>query len=304
MRRWCRFAAIGVLAAGMMLAFGTNPGMAQSRAHVYLLRGLMNIFSLGMDTLCDELNKRGVYATVHNHSEWQGLADRAAAEYKAGKEGPIVLIGHSLGADAVMEMASYLGRRGIPVALVIPFDGTASYSASSNVARVVNLTQRDYAYMRRGPGFHGSLANVDVSGDASIDHINIDKSPRLHARAISEVLAVVGGHRIAAPATPKPISVSAPAASGEGAAAKPAPTGGVGAKPEAAPSAPAVPAPAKSGDGATKSTEAIKPVADSGTPLIAVPERHGAPAGTEAPAPAPTPRKPVVAPHPALALPD
>jgi hypothetical protein len=41
--------------------------------------------------------------------------------------------------------------------------------------------------MRPGPGFHGSLANVDVSGDPSIDHINIDKSPRLHTRAISEV---------------------------------------------------------------------------------------------------------------------
>src|ERR1700677_2819667 len=50
MRVWWRFTAIGVLAAAMMLALGSNPGMAQSRAHVYLLRGLMNIFSLGMDT--------------------------------------------------------------------------------------------------------------------------------------------------------------------------------------------------------------------------------------------------------------
>ncbi len=48
----------------------------------------------------------------------------AAANYKAGREGPIILIGHSLGADAVMEMADYLGKRGVPVALVVPFDGT------------------------------------------------------------------------------------------------------------------------------------------------------------------------------------
>jgi hypothetical protein len=60
---------------------------------------------------------------------------------------------------------------------------------------VLNLTQRDYAYMRGGPGFHGSLANVDVSSDSSIDHINIDKSPRLHARVVAEVLAVVGNHK-------------------------------------------------------------------------------------------------------------
>ena len=136
---------------------------------------------------------------------------RAAVDFKAGKEGPIILIGHSLGADAVMEMAAYLGRKGIPVALVVPFDGTQSFAASDNVARVLNLTQRNYAYMRRGPGFHGTLANVDVSSDPNIDHINIDKSPRLHARVVSEVLAITGGHRLAAPSGPKPTPASAPA---------------------------------------------------------------------------------------------
>jgi hypothetical protein len=57
------------------------------------------------------------------------------------------------------------------------------------------VTQRDYAYVRGGPGFHGTLANVDVSSDSSIDHINIDKSPRLHTRVVAEVLAVVGNHK-------------------------------------------------------------------------------------------------------------
>src|SRR6516164_2095666 len=104
MRRSWRSTAIGMLVVGI-LALGTNPGAAESRAHVYLLRGLMNIFSLGMDTLAEQLNRRGVYATVHGYGEWQSLADRAAVDFKAGKEGPIILIGHSLGADAVMEMA-------------------------------------------------------------------------------------------------------------------------------------------------------------------------------------------------------
>ncbi len=266
MRRSWRLTAIGVLVVGMMLAFGTNPGAAQSRAHVYLLRGLMNIFSLGMDTLSEQLNRHGVYATVHGYGEWQSLADRAAVDFKAGKEGPIILIGHSLGADAVMEMAAYLGRKGIPVALVVPFDGTQSFAASDNVARVLNLTQRDYAYMRRGPGFHGTLANIDVSSDPSIDHINIDKSPRLHARVISEVLAVVGGHRAATPAAAKPTGLNGTSPAGqEGATAAPA------AKPEAPPAAaPSQGTPAKSGNGADAGTGT--PVAD-GTPIIAVPER-------------------------------
>jgi len=272
MRVWWRFTAIGVLAAAMMVALGSNPGMAQSRAHVYLLRGLMNIFSLGMDTLAAELNKRGVYATVDNHADWQSLADQAAAKYKAGTEGPIILIGHSLGADAVMEMAEYLGNKGVPVALVVPFDGTTSFSASPNIARVLNLTQRDYAYMRRGPGFHGSLINVDVSSDPNIDHLTIDKSPRLHARVISEVLAVVGGHRTIEPGSASPTHASAPApnrAEGEPKAG----AAGEAATPESTPSAPAAPAVrAKTGDGTMNSTAAPKPLADSGTPIIAVPE--------------------------------
>src|SRR5262249_49481993 len=255
MRRSWRLTAISILIIGIMLAFGTNPGRAESRAHVYLLRGLMNIFSLGMDTLTEQLNRHGVYATVHGYSEWQALADRAAADFKAGKEGPIILIGHSLGADAVMEMAAYLGRKGIPVALVVPFDGTQSLAASDNVARVLNLTQRNYAYMRRGPGFKGTLANVDVSSDPNIDHINIDKSRRLHARVVSEVLAVVG-RRIAVPSGPKPAGSE-----------------GGGAKPSATPATPhAAPAPGtsgKAGNGADLGT--ASPLAD-GTPVIALPE--------------------------------
>jgi len=277
MRRSWRLTAIGLLIVGM-LALGTNPGAAESRAHVYLLRGLMNIFSLGMDTLSEQLNRRGVYATVHGYGEWQSLADRAAVDFKAGKEGPIILIGHSLGADAVMEMAAYLGRKGIPVALVVPFDGTQSFAASDNVARVLNLTQRDYAYMRRGPGFHGTLANIDVSSDPSIDHINIDKSPRLHARVVSEVLAVVGGHRVATPSAAKPTGLNGTTPAGQDGGASAAPA----VKPEAPPAAAPPAAPAKSGNGADAGTGT--PVAD-GAPVIARPERTGTRPNVDSPAP-------------------
>jgi hypothetical protein len=287
MRGWFRFAARGALALGIVLALGASPSSAQSHAHVYLLRGLMNIFSLGMDTLSEELNHRGVYATVHNHTEWVELADAAAARYKAGTEGPIILIGHSLGADAVMEMAAYLGKKGVPVALVVPFDGTQSFGAAPNVARVINLTQRDYAFMHAGPGFHGSLVNVDVRNDPSIDHLNIDKSPRLHARVISEVLAVAGGgggggRHAPAAGGPQPASVKPPAGEEGGAKASPGGT--------PAPAAPTPPA--KSGDGAMNSTPTVRPLADSGTPLIALPERRN----SDVPAAPPAHKPPAVQP--------
>ena len=192
MKNMRRLAIAGVLSLLMMIGVGTSASMAQPRAHVYLLRGLMNIFSLGMDTLAEKIQRRGIHATVHNHAEWQTLADNAAAAYHAGKEGPIIIVGHSLGADAVMQMSAYLGRKGIPVALAVPFDARGSYATSSNVRRLLNLTHAGYGYMSRGKGFQGSLSNVDVSSDGSIDHLNIDKSARLHTQVLAAILEVVG----------------------------------------------------------------------------------------------------------------
>jgi pimeloyl-ACP methyl ester carboxylesterase len=274
MSTYYRIGALGVLAVAIALALGSRPGTAQARAetaqaraHVYLLRGLMNIFSLGMDSLAEELDNRGVHTTMSNHSEWQSLADQAASKYKAHKDDPIILIGHSLGADAVMQMAAYLNRKNIPVALVIPFDGTGSFPTPANVGRLVNLTQRKYAYMRPGPGFHGSLANVDVSGDPSIDHINIDKSPRLHTRAISEVLAVIKERRVATPSGANPSEANSPPSAREEVGVKVAPTDGDG-KPVAMPA----PSGKKPDNRATSESAPSLPL-DAGPPKVLAPEK-------------------------------
>jgi hypothetical protein len=81
-----------------------------------------------------------------------------------------------------------LDRVGIPVALVVPFDGTDSFAAPKNVACVLNITQRTFAYMRSGAGFHGELSNVNVSGEPGIDHFTIDKSPQLQGLVLKSVL--------------------------------------------------------------------------------------------------------------------
>jgi hypothetical protein len=294
MGRWSRLVTIALLSLMAAVVLGQNRGMTQPRAHVYLFRGLADVFSTGMDTLADELNRSGVYATSHSHTDWKSIADKAAADYKSGTEGPIILVGHSLGADAVMEMADYLGDKGVPVALVVPFDGTQSFPAPGNVARVINFTQRDYAYMRPGPGFRGSLTNVDLSSDPNIGHLNIDKVPRLHARVIAEVLAIVGGRSPVAHAAAKPASIAAPPPSSLEDDAT-ATRGNDGTKRGEQPSFLATPA--KSGDGAIKVTDPTTSKADSGTALIAQPAERSPPASSAAPV-TPAPRMPVAAPRP------
>jgi len=164
-----------------------------SHPHVYLMRGLLNIFSLGMDQLAVQIARNGIDAAVYNHSVEETVVGAIVQKYRAGDHGPYILVGHSLGADAVMVMAQQLNAQGVPVALVVPFDGTGSYAAPANVNCVYHLTQRSYAYMQAAAGFHGKLSNVDLSSDASIDHVTIDKSPRLQAMALKEIMQAARG---------------------------------------------------------------------------------------------------------------
>ena len=236
----------------------------RSSTHVYLLRGLMNIFSLGMDDLAAKIQARGITATLHNHSEWQQLSDEIAARYRAGNRGAIVLIGHSLGADAVMLMGEYLGTKGVPVALIVPFDGTNSYAATGNVARVLNLTQRDYAYVKRGPGFRGELVNFDVSQDTSIGHISIDKSARLHAMVVNKIVSVVGGR--SAPAITGPTASRPAAPQNNGATSKPADPAASGSTAQASSPAASPPAAAPAETAATPAASVQAPAATSSQP--------------------------------------
>jgi len=170
----------------------------QQPARVYLLRGFMNVFSLGMDDLATQIQANGIAAMVTNHADAEYLVARIVAAYQAGDRSPIVLIGHSLGADAVIEMAQDLDRYNIPVAAAILFDGTAPHAVPRNVTTAVNFTQR--FELTPGAEFHGTISNVDLRGDEGIDHLTIDKSPSLQAQALGYVLRAAS----AAPILPAP----------------------------------------------------------------------------------------------------
>jgi pimeloyl-ACP methyl ester carboxylesterase len=185
-----------------------------SQPHVYLMRGLLNIFSLGMDQLAAQVQRYGIDAQVYNHTYADSIVGQIAQMYRAGDQGPYMLVGHSLGADAVMAMAQQLNVQGVPVALVVPVDGTGSYAAPGNVACLINITQRKYAYMQRGAGFRGLLTNIDLSDDPSIDHLTIDKAPRVQAEALRYIVETAHAETcrpgIAGPVATRPKGTPAP----------------------------------------------------------------------------------------------
>ena len=159
---------------------------AQGPEKVYLLRGFLNVFSLGMDDLAAKLQTDGISATVMNHAEADLVTSRIVTSYNGGDRGPIVLIGHSLGADAVVEVADGLARYNIPVALLVLFDGTEPHQIPENVATAVNYTK--HFMITSATGSSGVVSNVDLSGDASVDHLSIDTVPSLQAQTLDYIL--------------------------------------------------------------------------------------------------------------------
>ncbi len=112
-----------LLVAAVFIAFLFSSGNANASGHIYLLRGLAGIFSTGLDVLDQKLVQRGFTATVHGHLDYEEFAREAARLQKSGK-GPIVIMGHSLGADAAIFMADKMKSLGAPVALVVTFGPT------------------------------------------------------------------------------------------------------------------------------------------------------------------------------------
>ena len=172
---------------------------------VYLLKGLADIFSSGMDFLQAKLRTRGIVGEVRSHADADELADSATMKWHGGARGPIIIIGHSLGADAAIRMAQRLGEAGVPVALLVTFSPVDSAPASANVARAVNYFQSASAWhgqITRGAGFRGALENVDLAEAPGITHFNIEKAERLHAATIAKVLALIPAHTRAAAREP------------------------------------------------------------------------------------------------------
>ena len=200
MYQWRRLFAIGLICGsacfgpadpiiGSANAQGTKPAAA-SEVQVDLLRGLADIFSRGMDTLAGKLNHLGYSAQVYSTHGWQSVAQRIASKYSRGHKDIVVVIGHSLGANATFNVSNALDRQNIPVELIVTFDATSPQPVPKNVLHFVNFYQEN-GFGKRvspGPGFQG---DIDLTADMGLSHTTIEKSPRLHAAVMQKIADVV-----------------------------------------------------------------------------------------------------------------
>lgn len=196
----------------MTFSFGTSanavPTSGGTGAHVYMLRGVLNIFSLGLDEIAAKLQAQGIPVTVVNYLSWSSLADEAAAEYRSGKVRTIILVGHSSGATVLPDMVARLDQLGAPVKLAIGLDSVFRTSLSGRVGRYINF------YIANGNGepvaktnqLRGSLENVNVQNVPGVGHITIDKNEIIQRKVIAAIDSVAfgGGRPKEASAAPRP----------------------------------------------------------------------------------------------------
>ena len=150
---------------------------------VYLIRGLANIFSLGLDASGKNYSKMGIENCIINHKHWRSIADDIVERNRKGQVSfPIVIIGHSLGANVTPQLATLIGRHNIEVSYAVMLDPVEPTSVGKNVKKIVNYyIPKSNKNKRLSPkaGFKGVLDNIDVSKFGGFDHFNIDSDKRL-----------------------------------------------------------------------------------------------------------------------------
>ncbi len=111
---------------------------SQGGSHLYVLLGLGNN-SPGLGEFGSRMAQHGIPTTIENYGNWPALAQEAIQQYQSGRLRSIMIVGHSLGGSAAVDMAAELGRAGIPVQLVVMLDPVGGSQVPSNVRRSVNF---------------------------------------------------------------------------------------------------------------------------------------------------------------------
>ena len=172
------FVLAAMVALPVLLAPG--PAAAQKSAQVYFFRGFFGgAFSMGLDGIAGRLAQQGIIARVYS---WR---EKRAAEndiLSSTLSGPIVLVGHSFGANAALSLADQLASRGVPISLVITLDPTFDGPVSPSVARYRNyylsvdaLVTEVNAFgkaLEIPDGMAGRVENIDIRDRADITYIS------------------------------------------------------------------------------------------------------------------------------------
>lgn len=113
----------------------------QYEGHAFGMRGFLGVFSLGIDGLANRLNHGHIIqaAAIADHSKGQFQRIILRDYRKHLMHGPLILYGHSWGADDQIRVARALGRHGIKVQLLLLIDPVTPPRVPANVERCIDI---------------------------------------------------------------------------------------------------------------------------------------------------------------------
>jgi hypothetical protein len=156
---------------------------------VILLRGWFGVFSTGLDSIADQLKALGIEAKVAGHLNWSNEVAEILRSRSSGYSGPLVLVGHSQGANNVIDMARSLAPYKVNVDLLIALSPFMQNPVPANVVRAIDYYQGPGwgQPLEAGQGFHGKIVNINLANDLTITHIGMDKSAKVQAEIVREI---------------------------------------------------------------------------------------------------------------------
>ena len=141
---------------------------------VHTMRGGLGIFSIGMNQLRDSAAKR--YKIPAYSTMWYNAGDVtrfiSTNYYKQKNPGPIILVGHSLGANEQIKVARNLNKLGIPVALLVTVDAVSQTIVPPNVKQALNVYKPGFV-----PMFSGLRLRAVDPQKTQIDNVNVTTLP-------------------------------------------------------------------------------------------------------------------------------
>lgn len=189
-------------AAGAKATDSGKPG------RILIVRGALNVFSLGLDKLACRLSQRGYQVDVAPPMLAMNAAAAIAREYHG--HAPLAVVGHSRGGKYCSLVPELWQEKGIPVALVVILDANVQQPVPGNVQRCVNFYVTHQLSVLHGHAVRAAdrrtdLVNVNLADRSRsaampvVGHFNIDESPWVQQLILQEVRRSLASPPVALP---------------------------------------------------------------------------------------------------------
>jgi len=191
-------AAVAAVAAagGVYLA---TPTQKEVSGHLYVMRGLFGgagfQFSRGVDTAAEKAAKAyNLSTTVKSWRTSYGMCELAYDNWRKDKK-PVFLLGHSLGANEVSDVAICLKGRGVPVTFAFYYDPTPFVACVPDNVKFATSWRRSFPFdlgggtIRRCDGSKKDIANITVQ----TRHTVLDDLPSVHDATLKRIGVAMKG---------------------------------------------------------------------------------------------------------------